>query len=247
MKAAKKPAKKLAPPKDLLADLVLANKILFGLNVVDAFGHISVRHPTDPNNYLMARHLPPGMVTAKDIVAVRHGLNAADPLRQAAIQRALHPRRNLQAAPRRDVGGALPRPLAHPVRRGQGRKAAADVPHVRLSRLRRPDLRDPQDRRQHRHADPHRGARQGAGRLARRQERGADARPRRHHDRQLDPGSGVPGGLFDGERVDPDAGASAWRIDGEVEFLNDEESEKSSRGRNVPRAWSLWKHQFSKA
>ena len=35
--------------------------------------------------------------------------------------------------------------------------------------------------------------------------------------------------------------------DGEVEFLNDEEAEKSSRGRNVPRAWSLWKHQFSKA
>jgi ribulose-5-phosphate 4-epimerase/fuculose-1-phosphate aldolase len=35
--------------------------------------------------------------------------------------------------------------------------------------------------------------------------------------------------------------------DGEVEFLNDEEAEKSSRGRNVPRSWSLWKHQFSKA
>jgi hypothetical protein len=33
---------------------------------------------------------------------------------------------------------------------------------------------------------------------------------------------------------------------GEVEFLNDEEAEKSSRGRNVPRSWSLWKHQFSK-
>ena len=36
--------------------------------MVDAFGHISVRHPNDPNHYLMARHLPPGMVTAKDIV-----------------------------------------------------------------------------------------------------------------------------------------------------------------------------------
>jgi hypothetical protein len=34
---------------------------------------------------------------------------------------------------------------------------------------------------------------------------------------------------------------------GEVEFLNEEESEKSSRGRNVPRSWSLWKSQFSKA
>src|SRR4051812_40549882 len=66
MKAA---AKNLArPPKELLDDLVLANKILYRLNVVDAFGHISVRHPHDPQKYLMARHLPPGMVTAKDIV-----------------------------------------------------------------------------------------------------------------------------------------------------------------------------------
>src|SRR5262245_45897048 len=67
-KAAKKAAKKLAPPKELLADLVLANKILYGLQAVDAFGHISVRHPADPDKYLMARHLPPGMVTPKDIV-----------------------------------------------------------------------------------------------------------------------------------------------------------------------------------
>ena len=31
---------------------------------------------------------------------------------------------------------------------------------------------------------------------------------------------------------------------GEVEFLSDEESEKSGQGRNVPRSWTLWKHQF---
>jgi HCOMODA/2-hydroxy-3-carboxy-muconic semialdehyde decarboxylase len=33
--------------------------------------------------------------------------------------------------------------------------------------------------------------------------------------------------------------------DGEVEFLNEEEAAKSSRGRNVPRAWSLWKHEMT--
>ena len=32
---------------------------------------------------------------------------------------------------------------------------------------------------------------------------------------------------------------------GEVEFLSDEEAAKSSRGRNVPRAWSLWKHEMT--
>src|SRR5262249_24694377 len=50
-------------------DLVLANKILFRFNIVDAFGHVSVRDERDPKNrYLMSRHIPPGMVTARDIV-----------------------------------------------------------------------------------------------------------------------------------------------------------------------------------
>src|SRR5438105_15552935 len=63
-----KTATDAGPPADLLDDLVLANKILFRLNVVDAFGHISVRHPTERGKYLMSRHLPPGMVTPADIV-----------------------------------------------------------------------------------------------------------------------------------------------------------------------------------
>src|SRR5262245_19780328 len=63
-------AAKLARPSKLqLDDLVLANKILFRFNIVDAFGHISVRDERDPTNrYLMSRHIPPGMVTARDIV-----------------------------------------------------------------------------------------------------------------------------------------------------------------------------------
>jgi ribulose-5-phosphate 4-epimerase/fuculose-1-phosphate aldolase len=38
--------------------------------------------------------------------------------------------------------------------------------------------------------------------------------------------------------------AHALAVNGEVEFMSEEESEKSGKGRNVPRAWSLWKHQF---
>ena len=38
---------------------------------------------------------------------------------------------------------------------------------------------------------------------------------------------------------------AAYGAGGEVEFLSDEESAKSSKGRNVPRAWSLWKHQIT--
>jgi HCOMODA/2-hydroxy-3-carboxy-muconic semialdehyde decarboxylase len=34
-------------------------------------------------------------------------------------------------------------------------------------------------------------------------------------------------------------------VGGEVEFLSAEECELSGRGRNVPRAWSLWKHEIT--
>jgi len=53
---------------ELIENLVVGNRILFKEKVVDAFGHISVRHDQDPQRYLMSRHLAPGLVTADDIV-----------------------------------------------------------------------------------------------------------------------------------------------------------------------------------
>ena len=52
----------------LIADLVTANHILFDQGVVDAFGHVSVRHDADPRRFLLARNMAPGRVTADDIV-----------------------------------------------------------------------------------------------------------------------------------------------------------------------------------
>jgi ribulose-5-phosphate 4-epimerase/fuculose-1-phosphate aldolase len=57
------------PADELVEELVIANKILFHLEVVDAFGHVSVRHDRDPQTYLMSRYVPPGMVTASDIAS----------------------------------------------------------------------------------------------------------------------------------------------------------------------------------
>lgn len=51
----------------LKADLVAANRILLGHDIVDAFGHVSVRHPHDSSRFLMARRVPPGLVQADDI------------------------------------------------------------------------------------------------------------------------------------------------------------------------------------
>jgi ribulose-5-phosphate 4-epimerase/fuculose-1-phosphate aldolase len=51
----------------LLRDLVLANRILAHEGVLDAFGHVSVRHPDDPGLFIIARSLGPELVTEADL------------------------------------------------------------------------------------------------------------------------------------------------------------------------------------
>jgi HCOMODA/2-hydroxy-3-carboxy-muconic semialdehyde decarboxylase len=51
-----------------LNDLIIANRILSNENVVDAYGHISVRHPENPNRYFLARSLAPDLVQKEDIL-----------------------------------------------------------------------------------------------------------------------------------------------------------------------------------
>jgi ribulose-5-phosphate 4-epimerase/fuculose-1-phosphate aldolase len=52
----------------LIQDLVIANRILAREEVVDAYGHVSVRHPDDPERFLIARSLAPELVGPADIV-----------------------------------------------------------------------------------------------------------------------------------------------------------------------------------
>ena len=52
----------------IFRDLVIANRILATEQVVDAYGHVSIRHPNNPNHFLIARSLAPDLVTADDIV-----------------------------------------------------------------------------------------------------------------------------------------------------------------------------------
>jgi ribulose-5-phosphate 4-epimerase/fuculose-1-phosphate aldolase len=53
----------------LVRDLVVANRILACENVVDAYGHVSVRHPDDPQRFLLATSVAPEMVEEDHIVA----------------------------------------------------------------------------------------------------------------------------------------------------------------------------------
>ncbi len=51
-----------------LIDLVIANRVLARVGAVDAYGHVSVRHPVDKNRFLISRSLSPEFVTQDDVM-----------------------------------------------------------------------------------------------------------------------------------------------------------------------------------
>ena len=62
----------------LMDDLVAANHILYYHGIMDGFGHISFRSPTDPNHFYMAAAVSPGKVTANDIIELDLDGNIVD-------------------------------------------------------------------------------------------------------------------------------------------------------------------------
>jgi ribulose-5-phosphate 4-epimerase/fuculose-1-phosphate aldolase len=48
--------------------LVMANRILAREDVIDDFGHVSMRHPTNPERFLLSRSRSPEVVTRDDIM-----------------------------------------------------------------------------------------------------------------------------------------------------------------------------------
>jgi HCOMODA/2-hydroxy-3-carboxy-muconic semialdehyde decarboxylase len=53
---------------DIIEELVTANRILANENIVDSFGHISVRHPERKDRYLLSRARAPERIGAADIM-----------------------------------------------------------------------------------------------------------------------------------------------------------------------------------
>lgn len=51
-----------------IGQLVLANRILANEDVIDDFGHVSARHPTDPNRFFLSRSRSPEVVSRDDIM-----------------------------------------------------------------------------------------------------------------------------------------------------------------------------------
>lgn len=75
----------------LINDLVIANRILAHEQVVDAYGHVSVRNPDNPNTFFMARSLAPELVTHEDIVELDlEGNPVSDETRPLYLERFIH-------------------------------------------------------------------------------------------------------------------------------------------------------------
>jgi ribulose-5-phosphate 4-epimerase/fuculose-1-phosphate aldolase len=53
---------------EALYELIVATRILANEKVLDAFGHVSVRHPHDPQRYFIPRHRAPELAEISDLV-----------------------------------------------------------------------------------------------------------------------------------------------------------------------------------
>jgi HCOMODA/2-hydroxy-3-carboxy-muconic semialdehyde decarboxylase len=53
---------------ETLYELIVATRILCNEKVLDAFGHVSVRHPHDPQRYFISRHRAPELAEVSDLV-----------------------------------------------------------------------------------------------------------------------------------------------------------------------------------
>ena len=75
----------------LLEDMVVGSRILADFGVLDGFGHVSARHPSNPNHFLMSRSLAPALVTADDIMEFDLDGNAVDARGRALfLERFIH-------------------------------------------------------------------------------------------------------------------------------------------------------------
>lgn len=75
----------------VIDDLVAASRILANEGVLDGLGHVSVRHPHNPERYLMSRSMAPGLVTAADVMEYDLDSNAVDRRgRELFLERFIH-------------------------------------------------------------------------------------------------------------------------------------------------------------
>jgi HCOMODA/2-hydroxy-3-carboxy-muconic semialdehyde decarboxylase len=88
-----KPPSQFSSPVDaaLIDDLVAASRILAKHGVLDAWGHVSIRHPANPERYLMSRARAPALVGPEDIMEFDLDSNPIDQRdRRVFLERFIH-------------------------------------------------------------------------------------------------------------------------------------------------------------
>lgn len=81
----------MSDPKQAFRDLVIANRILAHQGVVDAYGHVSIRHPANPERFLLSRSRSPELVDERDIMEFTlDGKVVGDDKRPPYLERFIH-------------------------------------------------------------------------------------------------------------------------------------------------------------
>lgn len=73
-------------------DVVIANRILALNKVLDAYGHVSIRHPERPDRYFLARSVSPAIVELDDVIEFNLDGSPIDPKerREFYVERFIH-------------------------------------------------------------------------------------------------------------------------------------------------------------
>jgi HCOMODA/2-hydroxy-3-carboxy-muconic semialdehyde decarboxylase len=233
-----------ASPADpaTVEDLVAGNRILAREQVLDAFGHISVRHPRNPDRYLLARSVAPGLVTADDIIEYDLDSKAIDDRGRASYrERFIHgeiyrSRRDVNAIVHCHTPSLLPfsvtkvpmRPVYH-----QSSWVAEGVPVFEI-----------------REAGGMTDMLIGDGRLAKALVATLGAKPAvlmRGHGAVV-VGNSIPTVVGRSVYLDVNARAQvqAMALGGPITYIDPEEAKKYAAPNNYDRSWELWKKQVTR-
>jgi ribulose-5-phosphate 4-epimerase/fuculose-1-phosphate aldolase len=80
-----------APDPTLIDKVVVANRILYDQGVVDGLGHVSARHDSDPNQFLLSCNRAPGLVRHADVLCYDLDGNTVSPTTERSyLERFIH-------------------------------------------------------------------------------------------------------------------------------------------------------------
>jgi ribulose-5-phosphate 4-epimerase/fuculose-1-phosphate aldolase len=80
-----------APDPTLIDKVVIANRILYDQGVVDGLGHVSARHDSDPNQFLLSCNRAPGLVRHADVLCYDLDGNTVSPTTERSyLERFIH-------------------------------------------------------------------------------------------------------------------------------------------------------------